>query len=89
MEGSTGRAYLSDTTVDLTNPHYRNTVILWTVAAQLFLSSCGGKDPTGNNPSVTDFSLEDLNSNSSTYRQIIGPSTYEGSVSGYYFGDQG
>jgi len=62
---------------------------LWIVAGLLTFVACSKKNPTGSNPSVSVFSLEDLNPNSPTYQQFIGPSTYEGKVSGYYFGDQG
>jgi len=62
---------------------------LWIIAGLLTFVACSKKNPTGSNPSIFDFSLEDLNPNSPTYQQLIGPSTYQGEVSGYYFANQG
>ena len=62
---------------------------LWIIAGLITFVACSKKNPTGSNPSISDFSLEDLNPNSSTYQQLIGPSTYQGEVSGYYFANQG
>ena len=47
------------------------------------------KNPEENEHHVSDFSLEDLNPNSPTYRQLIGPWSYDDQVSAFYFGDQG
>lgn len=57
-------------------------------AACLLFLACP-KSPEENEPTVSDFSLEDINPNSSTYLQLIGPSSYKGDVSAFYFGDQG
>ena len=45
-------------------------------------------DGTNLNP-YSDFSLEDINPNSSSYGQSIGLSYFNGQVSSYYFGGQG
>jgi hypothetical protein len=34
---------------------------------------------------MPDFSLPDLNANSATFNQNVGPSVFRGSVSAYYF----
>ena len=47
-----------------------------------------GNKENGNNE-YTNFSLEDINPNSPTFGDLIGPSFYIGNASGYYFGDQG
>jgi len=38
---------------------------------------------------VADFALEDINSNSPTFGEMVGPFLYEGGVSAYYFGKAG
>lgn len=38
---------------------------------------------------VVDFQLEDINDNSPTFGQMVGPFLYEGEVSAYYFGKAG
>lgn len=72
---------------------------LWKICNILLLRLCLGllsimivtcsKNPEENEHHVSDFSLEDLNPNSPTYRQLIGPWSYDDQVSAFYFGDQG
>ena len=38
---------------------------------------------------VTDFLYEDINVNTDTFGQMVGPPIYEGMISGYYFGKAG
>ena len=38
---------------------------------------------------VTDFLYEDLNVNTETFGELVGPPIYEGMISGYYFGKAG
>lgn len=61
----------------------------WYAAGLVVLAGCSDRNPAGSGWSATDFSLEDVNPNSPSYRQLVGPSNYEGNVSAYYFGDQG
>ena len=38
---------------------------------------------------VTDFMYEDINVNSETFGEEVGPPIYEGMITGYYFGKAG
>ena len=60
----------------------------------LFLLSCDGGDNNNNNSICNDietnsasfsFFLQDLNPNSTTYSECIGPDTYPNSVRVFYF----
>ncbi|NQU66337.1 MAG: hypothetical protein HQ510_00205 [Candidatus Marinimicrobia bacterium] len=44
---------------------------------------------TGLNNPVIDFALEDINDNSPTFGEMVGPFLYEGQVSAFYFGKAG
>lgn len=54
------------------------------LVATLALAACAG---AVGDPSVPpDFTLEDVNPNSATYEQQVGPADFEGEVSAWYFG---
>ena len=38
---------------------------------------------------VTEFLYEDLNVNTETFGQLVGPPIYQGMITGYYFGKAG
>ena len=42
-----------------------------------------------NTEPVSDFLYEDINSNSETFGEDVGPPIYEGEISAYYFGKAG
>ena len=55
----------------------------------VLIPACDIGNKENDNNGYTNFSLEDINPNSPTYGDLIGPSFYKGNASGYYFGDQG
>ena len=38
---------------------------------------------------VSEFLYEDINVNTETYGQLVGPPIYQGMITGYYFGKAG
>lgn len=85
--GSIVRGFLADYPLLLSRVYLKRTYLIF-FSSVLLLSTCS-KPEGPEKVTLTDFALKDINPRSATYGELIGPSYYEGNVSGYYFGDAG
>ena len=65
----------------------KNHTRLWSLASSFVVFSVlsAGSSVAAGDQMVPDFALEDVNSTSSTYGQLVSPRDYLEQVSGWYF----